>query len=249
MKICGTSDICIVSFQRKVTILGNCAVYKASILEPIEFNWATFYALMMIFSNASLHGEVFLLEHSLQDHFVFSLLIWFCFSADAQITLLRYLKLILSRKAILISASIKVNICVMTHVFCLISEISCDWVSLLLVCILLLLSEDRAVQCSSLHFVRHLLASFMCCEWINRRERRLAHFEEEDGDRGSGGRNFEKSACFCTFFRWLNRGSRSSGLACWDTLSTWTWTHSSLRRAEPTRPWSSPVRTECAVLT
>lgn len=201
MEICVTSVFCVASFQRKLALFENYSVYKASILVPTEFKWATSYALMLIFSNASLYGELFLLEHSLQDHFVFSLLIWFCFSADAQITLLCYLKLILSRKPILISASIKVNTYVMTHVLCLISEISCDWVSLLVVCILLLSSEGRAVQYSSVHFVQHLSPSVMRYEWINRRERLLAYFEEEDmnGDRGTVGRNFEKSVCVCAF--------------------------------------------------
>ena len=73
-------------------------------------------------------------------------------------------ELILSRKAILIPAGIKVNTCVMTHVLCLISEISFDKVSLLVVCILPLSSEDATMWISKASvavqqhadFVQHL---------------------------------------------------------------------------------------------
>lgn len=99
---------------------------------------------MIFFSISSLYAELFLLEHSLQDHFVFSLLILLCFSVEVQIATLCEVKLILSRKPILVPTGIKVNTCVMTHVLCLISEISFDWVSVLVACILLLSSEDTA---------------------------------------------------------------------------------------------------------
>lgn len=61
-------------------------------------------------------------------------------------------KLILSRKLILIPSVIEASTCVMTHALCLISEISCNGVSVLVSCILLRSSEARADQHSGAHF-------------------------------------------------------------------------------------------------
>lgn len=62
------------------------------------------------------------------------------------------LKLILSRKLNLIPSVIEASTCVMTHALCLISEISCNWVSVLVSCILLRSSEAGADQHSGAHF-------------------------------------------------------------------------------------------------
>lgn len=126
-----------------------------------------------IFSHTSLYAALFLLEHSSQDHFVFSLLILLCFTVEVQI------KSIVSRNAIRVPAGMKVSTCVMTHVSCLISEISFDWVSVLVVCIQLLSSEDAAMWMTRLdfkrigvrrraEFVQHLSPSVKWCERKNR---------------------------------------------------------------------------------
>lgn len=77
-------------------------------------------------------------------------------------TPLSYLNLILSRKPILIPAVIKVSTCVMTHVLCLISEISCDRVSLLVVCVLLLSSEQFSTAVCILFSICYFLLNGMC---------------------------------------------------------------------------------------
>lgn len=83
---CATSILCFVSFQRKLAQLQNLSVKKkASILLLTEFKLFTWCVLKIFFSNMSLYAKWFLLEHSLQDHFVVSLLILLCFSVEVQI--------------------------------------------------------------------------------------------------------------------------------------------------------------------
>ena len=171
------------------------------------------------------------LRHSLQDHSVFQ-----CFSVEAQITTL---KLHLSKTDNLVSAGVKVNTCVLTHALCLISEISFRLSFSISSLVVLLSSEDGAQGPECWQEFRRMSSaargvSVKWCKRLNRcggaasvhsrRRRRRRACQQRSRWEG-----FSNNLLFSILFRWRNRGSRSSGSACWATLSTWTSTPSSLR--------------------